>query len=183
MSRIGNRPIPLPQTCTVSITGQQVAVTGPKGTLSLTLRKEVTVAQADQQLVLSVKDPANKEHRSYWGLYRALLRNMVEGVVNGFEKKLELQGVGYRVQAQGNTLVMNLGFSHPVNFSVPAQLSVRVEKNSIILQGTDKQTIGEIAAQIRRIRPPEPYKGKGIRYAGEAVRRKVGKVVKAAGAA
>ena len=182
MSRIGRKPIPIPSGVTVTIEGALVRLNGPKGNLSATFRPEVDIKQEESQLVITAKDPSRKDHRAYWGLTRALLRNMTEGVAKGFERRLELQGVGFRAQAQGAGLVLALGFSHPVNFELPQGVTAKVEKNIIVLEGIDKQLLGETAASLRRLKPPEPYKGKGIRYVDEQVRRKVGKVVKAAGA-
>lgn len=184
MSRIGKRPIPLPPGVTITVAGRTVRVNGPKGTLAFELRPEIAVRQEENTLVITVQDPSDKAHRALWGLSRALIKNMVEGVAKGFEKRLEIQGVGFRAQEQGaQALVLSLGFSHPLTFPVPNGVTVRVEKSTIIIQGIDKQQVGEVAAKIRALKPPEPYKGKGIRYADEIVRRKVGKVVKAAGTA
>lgn len=183
MSRIGKRPLPIPEGCTVTIDGQMVRAAGPKGTLELMIRPEVTARQEGTTLLLRAKDSGIKSHRALWGLYRALVRNMMEGVTKGYERRLEIQGVGYRAQAQGTNLVLSVGFSHSVTFAVPQGVNAAIEKNTIILQSADKQLVGEVAAKLRRIRPPEPYKGKGIRYTDEIVRRKAGKVVKAAGAA
>ena len=179
MSRIGRMPIPLPKGVKVEINDQDVSVTGPKGSLSQSFHPEMTVAMEDGTVV--VKRPSDsREHRSLHGLTRALLNNMVVGVSEGFSKRLEVEGVGYRAEMQGQTLVLNVGYSHPVNFEPMADLSYQVENRgkSIIVNGIDKEMVGEIAARIRKTRPPEPYKGKGIRYANERVRRKAGKAGK-----
>ncbi|MDD2857287.1 MAG: 50S ribosomal protein L6 [Candidatus Nanopelagicales bacterium] len=178
MSRIGRLPIALPAGVTVQIDGQLVTVTGPKGNLSLTVAEPIAVSQEDG--VLSVTRP-NDERRSraLHGLSRTLIANMVIGVTTGFEKSLELVGTGYRVAAKGTDLEFQLGFSHPVLVPAPAGISFQVESPvKLRIQGIDKQQVGEVAANIRKIRPPEPYKGKGVRYEGEVIRRKAGKAGK-----
>lgn len=175
MSRIGKRPIPIPNKVTVAIEGQQVAVKGPKGELSRVLPAEVTVEQEDGTLHVKRRDesrPARQRH----GLCRTLVANMVDGVSQGFQKRLEIQGVGYRAQTQGRTLVLNVGYSKPVEIQPPEGIQIAVENNTnVVVSGIDKEVVGNTAARIRAVRPPEVYKGKGIRYAGEVVRRKVGK--------
>lgn len=179
MSRIGKLQITIPDGVTVTVNPDRVDVKGPKGELSSHILGVVSVAQADGVLNVSRKDDSLAA-RSAHGLTRQLIANMVTGVTDGFEKKLELKGVGYRATAQGdNKLVLSLGFSHPVEFDAPANVAFKVEKNIITISGNDKQVVGEIAAQIRRVRPPEPYKGKGVLYLGEKVRRKAGKAAKA----
>lgn len=182
MSRIGRRPVQLPDGVTVEITGMAVTVTGPKGTLTLELHPKVKVAQEANTLVVS---PAttDKSARALQGLTARLLANNVTGVTDGFSRSLELQGVGYRAALQGKTLVLNVGYSHPVNIEAPEGIELAVQKNVITISGIDRQRVGQLAAEIRRVRPPEPYKGKGIRYSGEQVRRKAGKAAKAAGSA
>jgi large subunit ribosomal protein L6 len=182
MSRIGKLPIPLPDGVTATLKDQHVAVKGPKGELSLVLHPTVSVTQADGGLTVNVKNPDSKSDRALWGLSRQLVANMVQGVTKGFEKKLELVGVGFKVQASGQSLTLNLGFSHPVEFTLPQGVAAAVEKNTITISGIDKQLVGETSAKIRALKKPEPYKGKGIKYSDEVVRRKAGKVVKAAGA-
>ncbi|HEY9761460.1 MAG TPA: 50S ribosomal protein L6 [Trichocoleus sp.] len=178
MSRIGKRPIPIPAKVTVTVDGQTVSVKGPKGELSRTLPPEVVVEQDGETLLVNRRNdsrPARERH----GLARTLVANMVEGVSQGFQKRLEIQGVGYRAQVQGSSLNLSLGFSHPVKFDPPTGISFAVENNTnIIITGIDKEIVGNIAASIRATRPPEPYKGKGVRYAGEQVRRKAGKAGK-----
>lgn len=178
MSRVGRQPISLPPGVTTTIAGQDVSVTGPKGTLRLTLHRHIVAEQ--EGIIVRVKPAPGKEDAkgvgALWGLSRALLANLVLGVTQGFEKRLELIGVGYRAEAQGSTLRLHVGFSHPVEITAPDGIRFSVEKNIMTVSGTDKQLVGETAAQIRRVRPPEPYKGKGIRYVGEYVRRKAGKV-------
>jgi large subunit ribosomal protein L6 len=177
MSRIGKRPIPLPAKVTVNVDGQAVSVKGSKGELSRVLPPEVAVViEGDTVTVNRVNDsrPARQRH----GLCRTLVANMVEGVSTGFQKKLEIQGVGYRASVEGKTLTLNVGYSLPVKIDFPAGITIEVpkEKNSsVIVSGIDKELVGNTAARIRDVRPPEVYKGKGIRYEGEVVRRKAGK--------
>jgi len=175
MSRIGRAPIPIPDGVTVTITGQRVEVKGPKGELRHTVVEPIRVAQEDGSLV--VTRPTDRgPHRSLHGLSRTLVANMVHGVSEGFEKRLEIVGVGYRAQLRGNALEMAVGYSHPVTVAPPEGISFEVPApTQIVVRGIDKQSVGQVAAEIRAVRPPEPYKGKGIRYAGELVRRKVGK--------
>jgi large subunit ribosomal protein L6 len=175
MSRIGNKPLALPEGVTVEVGPGRVDVKGPKGELSQAIDPAMTVTLDDG--VVTVSRPTDRgPHRALHGLTRSLIANMVEGVTNGFEKKLEIQGVGYRAKAQGKGLELSLGFSHPVSISPVEGIEFDVpQPTEVIVRGIDKQQVGEIAAQIRRHRPPEPYKGKGVRYADEQVRRKVGK--------
>ena len=165
----------MPEAVTVEVAPGRVAVKGPKGELQQVLSAEMKVEQSDG--VLTVDRPTNRgEHRALHGLTRSLIANMVEGVTDGFEKRLEIQGVGYRAQLKGKNLEMALGYSHPVAIEAPEGIEFEVPApTQIVVRGIDKQLVGEIAARIRRSRPPEPYKGKGVRYAGEHVRRKVGK--------
>ena len=177
MSRIGKQPVSIPKGVEVSIDGASVIIKGKNGTLSRTLR-DVRVESTDGTLVVH---PAREDRqgRAYWGLARALLNNMVVGVSEGYVRKLEIIGTGYRAEAKGQTLVLNVGFSHPVEMRLPDAVSAAVEKNTLIeLRSPDKEAIGQTAAKIRAIRPPEPYKGKGIRYAGETVQIKAGKAGK-----
>ena len=175
MSRIGRAPIPIPEGVTVDIKGQAVTVSGPRGELRHTVVEPIRIAQEDGQLV--VTRPTDRgPHRALHGLSRSLVANMVEGVSEGFERRLEIQGVGYRAQLRGTVLEMAVGFSHPVTIDPPEGISFDVPApTQVVVRGIDKQAVGEIAAQIRAVRPPEPDKGKGVRYAGEVVRRKVGK--------
>ncbi len=175
MSRIGNKPLQIPDGVTVEITPGLVKVKGPRGELQQVVSTDMTVELDDG--VLTVSRPTDRgPHRALHGLTRSLIANMVEGVTNGFEKKLEIQGVGYRAKATGNSLELSLGFSHPVSVEAPEGIEFDVPQSTeVIVKGIDKQMVGEIAARIRRHRPPEPYKGKGVRYADEQVVRKVGK--------
>jgi large subunit ribosomal protein L6 len=175
MSRIGKRPISLPNKVTVALDGQQVTIKGPKGELSRVLPSGVAVMQEGETLVVQRQDESRIARQRH-GLCRTLVANMVEGVSQGFQRRLEIQGVGYRAQVQGRNLVLSVGYSHPVQIEPPDGIQLAVENNTnVVVSGIDKEAVGNIAARIRSVRPPEPYKGKGIRYSGEAVRRKVGK--------
>jgi large subunit ribosomal protein L6 len=175
MSRIGKKPIAIPAGVTITIDGQTVKVKGPKGELAWTVTDEISIKQEGAELVLTPRDDTTKS-KSMWGLSRTLVGNMVEGVSKGFEQNLELVGVGYRAAINGKVLNLQLGFSHDINIDPPEGISFTSGKQTEIkISGIDKQAVGEVAAKIRRIRPPEPYKGKGVKYAGEKVRRKEGK--------
>ena len=175
MSRIGKKPIAVPDGVEIDVKPGLVSVKGPKGELSQTVSRDMTVSQDNG--TLTVERPTDRgEHRALHGLTRSLIANMVEGVTDGFEKRLEIQGVGYRARLQGKALELSVGYSHPVSVTAPEGIEFEVPTpTQVIVRGIDKQLVGEMAARIRRTRPPEPYKGKGIRYAGEHVRRKVGK--------
>lgn len=178
MSRIGKRPIDIPGKVTIAIDGQSVTVKGPKGELSRVLPSEVAIVQEGETLLVTRQDESRAARQRH-GLCRTLVANMVEGVSQGFQRRLEIQGVGYRAQVQGKNLVLNVGYSKPVELEPPTGIQVAVENNTnVVVSGIDKEIVGNTAARIRAVRPPEPYKGKGIRYAGEAVRRKVGKAGK-----
>jgi len=175
MSRIGKRPIPVPAKVTVDIQGLHLTVKGPKGTLERQLPDKVIIAQEGETLTV-VRQDESRTARERHGLVRTLVANMVDGVSNGFERRLDIQGVGYRAQAQGNKIILNVGYSKPVELDMPSGIQVAVENNTqVIVSGIDKELVGNVAAKIRSVRPPEPYKGKGIRYLGEFVRRKAGK--------
>jgi large subunit ribosomal protein L6 len=175
VSRIGRQPIPVPAGVTVQVEPELVRVNGPKGELSERINRDIEIVQEDGQLV--VTRPTNRaDHRALHGLTRSLVANMVQGVTDGFEKRLEIQGVGYRAQLKGSDLELALGYSHPVPIKAPAGITFEVPvPTRIVVRGISKQLVGEVAANIRKQRPPEPYKGKGIRYEGEYVARKVGK--------
>jgi large subunit ribosomal protein L6 len=175
MSRIGRKPIPVPAGVTVAIEPERVTVNGPKGELSERIHRDITVAQEGEELI--VTRPTDRgEHRALHGLTRSLVANMVEGVTSGYEKRLEIQGVGYRAQLKGKDLELALGYSHPVPVRAPDGIEFEVpQPTRIVVKGISKQLVGETAANIRKQRKPEPYKGKGIRYEGEYVARKVGK--------
>ena len=178
MSRIGNKPVVIPAGVTIDLKDNTVTVTGPKGELSYTFNPAITLTQNEGEVVFARPDDS-KENKTIHGTTRAIFNNMVVGVTEGFQKELDLIGVGYRAQLQGNKLVLNVGYSHPVEFTPEEGLVVEVPSNTkIIVKGYDKQKVGELAANIRGVRPPEPYKGKGIRYVDEFVRRKEGKTGK-----
>lgn len=175
MSRIGKMPIPLPSGVDVAVDGRRVTVKGPKGTLTRDFHERVRVEVTDGTVVVHRADDS-REAKSLHGLSRALLANMVAGVSQGFRKDLEIMGVGYRAALKGNDLELQLGFSHPVVYRAPEGIDFEVpEPTKVVVSGIDKELVGQVAADIRKIRPPEPYKGKGVRYSGERIRRKAGK--------
>jgi large subunit ribosomal protein L6 len=175
MSRIGGRPVEVRKGVEVRVSGSAVEVKGPKGALTLDVHPEMQVEVSDGQV--NVRRPTDQSrHRSLHGLTRSLIQNMVIGVTDGFSRKLEIQGVGYRAEKRGKGIMLHLGFSHPVEFPAPQGIDIEVpSQTEVVVAGMDKQLVGQVAAEIRSIRPPEPYKGKGVRYAGEQVRRKAGK--------
>ncbi|CCH71683.1 ribosomal protein L6 (BL8) [Nostocoides australiense Ben110] len=178
MSRIGRMPVTVPSNVTVTIDGQQVTVKGPKGELTHTVAEPITVAQGDGNVEVT-RPNDERTARSLHGLTRTLINNMVLGVTDGYEKKMEIYGTGYRVMARGSNLEFALGYSHPITVEPPAGITFAVENQTrFSVQGIDKQLVGEVAANIRKLRKPDPYKGKGVRYAGEQIRRKVGKAGK-----
>lgn len=178
MSRIGKLPIEIPQGVEITIDGQTITAKGPLGTESVTVREEIAIKKEDNQIVL-VRTNEERKTRALHGLSRTLVANAINGVKTGFEKKLELQGVGYRAAMQGTTLNLQLGYSHPINVEPPKGITIAVEANTkISIKGSNKQTVGDVAAEIRAKRPPEVYKGKGVRYEGEYVRKKAGKTGK-----
>ena len=175
MSRIGKLAIKIPSGTDIKVDDKSIRVKGPKGELKTDLLKLVNVEIKENEILVSVSNPEDKKEKSLWGLYRSLINNMVIGVNDGFEKKLEIKGVGYKVTVVGNKVNLNLGFSHPIEFPLPDGISALAEGNSLTISGADKQAVGEVSAQIRKLRKPEPYKGKGIRYSDEVIRRKAGK--------
>ena len=177
MSRIGKQPIALPPKVKVEVKGQHVLVEGPKGKLNLELPKRTSLKVEDGKVLLS-RQGDDAQAKALHGLSRALVNNMVRGVSEGFVKKLEIQGVGFKAAVQGQTVNLSLGYSHPINYPIPAQIKVTVEENTkLTIEGPDRQVVGQVAAEIRGFYPPEPYKGKGVRYVGEHVQRKEGKTV------
>ncbi|MCX7778977.1 MAG: 50S ribosomal protein L6 [Patescibacteria group bacterium] len=180
MSRIGKKIIEIPQGVEVKIEDDFLVVKGQKGELREKMHPAIVLEIKDKFLQVKLKNPENKKERALWGTFQRIISNMVLGVSQGFEKKLELIGIGYRAEVLGNKLVLNVGFSHPVEFILPKNVEAKVEKNILTLFSIDKQLLGETAAQIRKIRKPEPYKGTGIRYFGELVRKKAGKKAVAA---
>jgi large subunit ribosomal protein L6 len=182
MSRIGKKPIEISEDIQVIVEDRKVTIKGPKGELYREVRPEIKVEIKEGKIFLTPRINSKKT-KAFWGLTRALLNNMVEGVKDGYEKKLEIQGIGYKANLEGDNLVLMVGFSHPVKMEIPKEIKVVVEKNIITVSGIDKELVGLIAAKIRKVKPPEPYKGKGIRYLGEQVRRKSGKKVATGSAA
>lgn len=175
MSRIGKKPVAVPSGVTVAIDGQSVSAKGPKGELSVMLVDEVSVEETEDGILVSPRDESKKA-RAMWGMSRTLVSNIIQGVASGFEKRLEINGVGYRAQAQGKTLNLALGLSHDVNYAVPEGITVETPKpTEVVVRGIDRQQVGQVAAEIRDFRRPEPYKGKGIKYADEYIVRKEGK--------
>lgn len=178
MSRIGKKPIPVPQGVEVQIDGATVKVKGPKGQLQRELHREMLIKLEENNIIVE-RPSENKMHKQLHGLTRTLVANMVEGVTNGYQKNLELVGVGYRAQKQGNKLVLNMGYSHPVEMDPPDGIEIEVPaQTKIEVKGVDKELVGAFAANVRAVREPEPYKGKGIKYANEQIRRKAGKTGK-----
>lgn len=180
MSRIGKKPILIPENVDVKIDGQKVIISGPKGELQKEVCPEIKIEKKDNKILL-LPQIETKQTKALWGLFRSLIFNMVKGVTKGFEKKLEIEGLGYKAVLEGDTLVLRVGFSHPVKIKSPEGINFSVEKNLIIVSGIEKQKVFQTAAKIRKVKPPEPYKGKGIRYEGERIRRKPGKRVVTAG--
>ena len=177
MSRIGRQPIELPAKVKVTVAGQKVSVEGPKGKLDWELPKRTSLKVADGKIIVS-RDGEDAQARALHGLSRALVNNMVKGVTEGFVKKLEIQGVGFKAAVTGKVVNLALGYSHPINYTIPDQIKVTVEENTkLTIEGPDKMVVGKVASEIRAYYPPEPYKGKGVRYAGEHVQRKEGKTV------
>ncbi len=177
MSRIGKKPIDIPQGVKVKIEGDTIGIEGQRGKLEFSFSPRLKIKQENNQILVK-RDSNSKLDRSLHGLTRSLIANMVEGVTKGYEKRLEIRGVGYRAQLKGKELTLNLGFSHPINFSIPEGITIEVPSpTQIVVKGIDKKDVGEVVAQIRNLRPPESYKGKGIRYIGEYVKQKQGKKV------
>jgi len=181
MSRIGKKPIEIPEAVEIKIDGRKVLVKGPKGELSREVRPEVKIEANKEQMTVSLL-PDNKQASAFWGLERALLQNMVLGVTKGFKKELEINGVGYRARVENDRLILELGFTNPVEITIPEELEVLVKGRIIIVTGIDKAVVGQFAAKTRKAKPPDPYKGKGIRYVGEEIKLKPGKKAAAAGA-
>ncbi len=175
MSRLGKLPIKIPAGVQVKVDKDFIVVKGPKAELKEVTNESVNIEINGEQIEVSVKDPENKKQRALWGLYRNLVNNLVEGVTKGFERKLEINGVGYRVQAQGRKLILSVGYSHPVEFDLPEGVDGKVQDNLITLTCPDKRLLGETAFKLRSVKKPEPYKGKGIKYLEEVIRRKEGK--------
>lgn len=177
MSRVGKRPVGIPDSVQVNVEGSKITFKGAKATKELETYGRVKVELKDRELVFSALDSA-PQSRAFWGTYRALANNIVVGLTQGFTKTLEINGVGYKAAVSGNMLELALGFSHPIKYPIPAGVEMTLDKNQLTIKGSDKQQIGQIAAEIREFRPPEPYKGKGIKYADEIIIRKAGKTAK-----
>ncbi|HUT22367.1 MAG TPA: 50S ribosomal protein L6 [Candidatus Bipolaricaulota bacterium] len=177
MSRIGKKPIEIPNNVQVSLDGTKVSVKGPKGELFQEIHQSIKFEKTDNELVCKIVGDAKKSN-AFWGLYRSLVNNMIVGVTEGFEKKMEINGVGYKANVVGKKLTLNVGYSHPVEFELPEGIDAKVDGNVITISGIDKQLVGEVAANIRKVRKPEPYKGKGIKYVDEVIIRKAGKTAK-----
>ncbi|MDD2806939.1 MAG: 50S ribosomal protein L6 [Patescibacteria group bacterium] len=175
MSRIGKQPIEIPTGVEIKLEANQIIVKGPKGILTQQLNPAVIITQDGSTLMVTVKDPEEKSNKSMWGLFQRLISNMVTGVTTGFTKQLEINGVGYRAAVAGKILNLQLGYSHPIDYQIPDGIEISVEKNIVSVSGSDKQVVGQTAAEIRSLRKPEPYKGKGIKYTDETIKRKVGK--------
>lgn len=175
MSRLGKLPVKLNNGTTAELKSSVLTIKGPKGELKQAIHEQVAIEIKEGEVLVTVKNPDIKKERALWGLFRSLINNMAVGVNDGFEKKLQVNGVGYRVAMQGNKLVLSVGFSHPVEMELPAGISGKVEANVITVSGIDKQAVGEFAARVRKVKKPEPYKGKGIKYLDEVIRRKEGK--------
>ena len=196
MSRIGKKPVILPDGVTAELANGVLTVKGPKGTLTQEVHPKVEIKMADNEgkteITVDVAKKEDKREKALWGLFRSLVQNMVDGVSTGYTKQLDIVGVGFKAEVRGTTLVLNLGFSHPIEFEIPAGVEAKVEKDAskvtilqyqttVTLTGIDKQLVGQVAANIRELKKPEPYKGKGIKYSDETILRKAGKVVKAVG--
>lgn len=181
MSKIGKKLIIIPQGVQVAVRDGLVMVKGPKGELQEVLHPKVLIQISGNEISVAVKNPLDRRQKALWGTFRALVSNMIKGVTEGYAKQLEIIGVGYKASVSGDKLVLNVGYSHPIELPVPKGLETKVEKNLVSVSGTDKQLVGQYASNIRAIRPPEPYKGKGIKYVGEVIKRKAGKVMKAVG--
>jgi large subunit ribosomal protein L6 len=182
MSRIGKKLISIPKGVEVKIEQSFVLVKGPKGELKEAIHPRVTIVLENNEVKITVEDPELKSDKALWGLYGSMVKNMITGVTVGFEKKLEINGVGYKAALSGDKITLNLGFSHPVDFSLPKGITAGIEKNIISISGIDKRLVGAVAAELRTLRPPEPYKGKGIKYIDEVIVKKAGKAAKATGA-
>ncbi|HOY11300.1 MAG TPA: 50S ribosomal protein L6 [Candidatus Paceibacterota bacterium] len=178
MSRIGKKPITIPAGVTVTISGHDLKAKGPKGELTYSVHPRLQIEQKDNELILNIADKTNLTDRALWGTMRQTVANTITGVSTGYRQQLEIKGVGYKAEVKGQMLILAVGYSHPVEFKLPAGITGSVEKNIITLEGINKEVLGETAANIRKIRKPEPYKGKGIRYIDEVVLRKAGKQVK-----
>jgi large subunit ribosomal protein L6 len=182
MSRIGRLPVELPQGVTAEVTGHEIKIVGPRGTMSQTYPRTIDVEVKDGEVLVTLKK-VTKQGSSSFGTTRALIANIVKGVSEGWKKQMEIIGTGYKAEVQGDSLVLTVGYSHPIKIEAPEGITFKVEKSFITVEGNNKETVGQVSADIRSTRPPEPYKGKGIKYVGEIIRRKAGKAAKTAGGA
>ncbi len=180
MPRIGKKPITIPSGIEAKIQDGLIKIKGPKGELSQKIHPHVNIKIENGQIFITVENPELKKDKALWGLYGSLIKNMIVGVTKGFEKKLEIIGVGYKASLSGNKLILDVGFSHSVEFNLPKDISVNIDKNVLTVVGPDKQLVGEVSARIRKVKPPEPYKGTGIKYTDEIIRKKAGKAAKVA---
>jgi large subunit ribosomal protein L6 len=180
MSRVGKQIIEIPQGVTITVNGLDLKVKGPKGELGMVIPEFINISQENNGAKVSVKDDTEKEQRALWGTWSSHLKNMVDGVTEGFQKELEVNGVGYKVALQGKKIVLNIGYSHTIEYDIPEGIDAEVDKNIIRIKGINKQLVGQVAAEIRQKRKVEPYKGKGIKYIDEQVKRKAGKAAKGA---
>lgn len=180
MSRIGKKIIFVPKDVEVKVEQSFVLVRGPKGELKEAIHPHVSVILENNEIKINVKDPESKADKALWGLYGSIIKNMIMGVTVGFEKKLEINGIGYKAQVSGDKIILNLGFSHQVDFPLPKGIAAEIDKNIVSVSGIDKRLVGEVASRLRALKPPEPYKGKGIKYVDEIIVRKAGKAAKAA---
>jgi len=180
MSRVGKKPILIPADVEVKIEDKVVIIKGPKGELSREIRPEIKIEQKENKIFV-IPQILTKKTKAFWGLTRTLIANMIKGVTEGYQKKLEIEGLGFRANLEGDNLVLQVGFSHPIKIEPPPGIKFSVEKNIITVSGSDIELVGQVAANIRKVKPPEPYKGKGIRYLGEVIRRKMGKKVATTG--
>lgn len=180
MSRVGKKPILIPEGLEVKREERKIIIKGPKGELSQNIPPEIKISLENKKIIVT-PEKETKKSKAFWGLTRTLIFNLIKGVTEGYEKKLEIQGIGYRANLEGEDLILRVGFTNPVKIKAPEGIKFSVEKNIITISGINKELVGQIAAKIRKVRPPEPYKGKGIRYLGEAVRRKLGKRAVTAG--
>ncbi len=178
MSRIGKLPIIISDEVTVTLDNKDLKIKGPKGELIQKMHSHINLDLKEKEINVTVHNPEEKKDRALWGLFRALINNMMVGVTKGFEKKLEINGVGYKAQVSGKKIILNLGYSHTIEYDIPEGIEVKVDKNLIIITGIERQKVGQVAAEIRNFRKPEPYKGKGIKYIDEVIRRKAGKAAK-----
>ncbi|MBI4262555.1 50S ribosomal protein L6 [Candidatus Uhrbacteria bacterium] len=183
MSRIAKKPFVIPAGVEITMNAGSINVKGPRGTLTRVVHPHVHCVQTGNEIAVTVEDPNTEEDRALWGTFGSHVRNMIRGVTDGYTKQLEVNGIGYRAQVSGQKLVLNVGYTHPIEYSIPAGITITVDKSIITVNGANKETVGSAAAYIRSVKPPEPYQGKGIKYSNEVIRRKAGKAAKTGAAA